>query len=178
MQDIRHSTTETSPARSSPLAPCFLPDWPENPDWQAMAPPGMNSAWQRRLSWRTRDAGFAALLEFLEMNGRDTHLSENEWHACLNELLAHPPSRHFLFLLVFRQPDFAEFLQRLRLETALNTAFLQWKAQWNEDLGLTARVEQTCADEQLKGISTFRGVALCEALTYPTFRVICSKRQG
>lgn len=178
MQDKRHSTTETSPARTSPLAPCFSPDWPENPDWRAVAPPAMSASWQRRLSWRNRDPAFTALLEFLERNGRNTRLSEDEWHARLNELLAHPPCRHFLFLLLFRQPDFAGFLQRLRLETALEKTFAQWKDQWDEDLGLTARVEQTCADEQLKKITTFRDIALCEALTYPTFRAICGKRRG
>ncbi len=143
-----------------------------------MAPPGMKSAWQRRLSWKARDDAFATLLVFLELDGQSTRIAKDEWHARLNTHLTHKPNRHFLFLLVYRHLDTEDFLKNLRLEASLEKQFIQWKTSWERDISLTASVQKTCSDKRIKESTCFRTISVSEAMTYPTLRTICAEHQS
>lgn len=181
MQHNNHptnETTETPFSGHSPLAPCFPPDWAERPNWEAVAPHGMKSAWLRRLSWQTRDSSLAALVKFLEQNGKTTRLEVGEWQAELNGHLAHKPNRHFVFLLLYRHLEGENVLKNLRLEAGLENLFIQWKTRWERDINLTASVRNICSDKPLKEITRFRGISICEAMSYPTFRIICAEHQS
>lgn len=177
MTTDKHAQESISFSTTSPLALCFPPSWSEYPDWEAAAPPRMKSAWLRRLSWRTHDLLFSSLVDFLELHGKTTSFEAGEWQAQLNQILTHPPCRHFFFFLIFQYLGDENFLENLHLEPGLENLFIQWKAKWEQDIGLTERIQQICTDKQLKEITFFRGISISEAMPYPTFRAICSKHK-
>lgn len=165
-------------SRTTPLATLFPDNWQDDPDWKTVSPPGMKSAWLRRLSWKSKDQNLSALLGFLQSDGKETALDDKLWHKKLVNLISHQTCRQFFFLLIYPHLSNPVFMEKLRLLPDTEKLFSKWKSEWDCDTELTEKIENFCAEKQLKKITEFRGISISEAMTYPSFQAICAQKKG